>query len=155
MKCYSFERRDLERHFDRKSRRFYTINGVDDVNIKRNVLNFILEPLGDKTLQMMNIQRITLQRASLGEIYQHMLIALNKLCSQIKFLSKMGKVHNKLDDSCKRKDLQIKCSEKACDCSVKKRSHFKKYPLRKKYHFELKKYFFQEKKMEHKGVCLS
>ena len=77
MKCYSFERRDLERHFDRKSRRFYTINGVDDVNIKRNFLNFILEPLGDKTLQMMNIQRITLQRASLGEIYQHMLIALN------------------------------------------------------------------------------
>ena len=54
----------------------------------------------------------------------------------------MEKVHNKLDDSCKRKDLQIKCSEKACDCSVKKRSHFKKYPLRKKYHFELKKYFF-------------
>ena len=155
MKCYSFERRDLERHFDRKSRRFYTINGVDDVNIKRNFLNFILEPLGDKTLQMMNIRRITLQRPSLGEIYQHMLIALNKLCSQMKFLSEMEKVHNKLDDSCKRKDLQIKCSEKACDCSVKKRSHFKKYPLRKKYHFELKKYFFQEKKMEHNGVCLS
>ena len=34
MKCCSFERRDLERHFDQMSRRFYTINGMDDVNIK-------------------------------------------------------------------------------------------------------------------------
>lgn len=78
MKCCSFERRDLERHFDRMSRRFYAINGMDDVNIKRTFLNS-LPVLGDETLRMMNIQRITLNQASLGEIYQHMLIALEKL----------------------------------------------------------------------------
>jgi len=83
----------------------------------------------------MNIQRITLQQASLGEIYQHILIALEKLCNQIKFLSEMEKVHNKLKDNCKR-------------------SHFKKYPLRKKYHAELKKRFFRKRKWKHKGVCL-
>ena len=93
MKCYSFEMRDLERHFDRMSRRFYTIDGMDDVNIKRTFLNSLSEPLGDETLRMMNIQRITLNQASLGEIYQHMLIALEKLCNQRKFLSKMEKIH--------------------------------------------------------------
>ena len=39
MECCSFERRDLERHFDRMFRRFYTINGMNDVNIKRTFLN--------------------------------------------------------------------------------------------------------------------
>ena len=105
MKCCSFERRDLERHFDWMSRRFYTINGMDDVNIKWTFLNYLSKPLGDETLRMMNIQRITLNQASLGEIYQHMLIALEKLCNQRKFLLEMEKIHNKLKDSYKRKDL--------------------------------------------------
>ena len=69
MKCCSFERKDLEKHFDRMSRRFYTINGMDDVNIKWTFLNSLPKPLGDETLRMMNIQRITLNQASLGEIY--------------------------------------------------------------------------------------
>ena len=105
MKCCSFEMKDLERHFDRMSRRFYTINGMDDVNIKWTFLNSILEPSGDEILCMMNIQRITLNQASLGEIYQHMLIALEKLCNQRKFHSEMEKIHNKLKDNYKRKDL--------------------------------------------------
>ena len=78
MECCSFERRDLERHFDRMFRRFYTINGMNDVNIKRTFLNSLSEPLGDGTLRMMNIQIITLNQASLGETYQHMHIALEK-----------------------------------------------------------------------------
>ena len=105
MKCCSFERRDLKRHFDQMSRRFYTINGMDDANIKRTFLNSLPEPLGDETLRMMNIQRITLNQASWGEIYQHMLIAFEKLCNQRKFLSEMEKIHNKLKNNCKRKDL--------------------------------------------------
>ena len=94
---------------------------------------------------MMNIQRITLNQASLGEIYQHMLIALEKLCNQRKFLSEMEKIHNKLKNSYKRKDLQIKCHEKSCDCLIKKKSHFRKYSLKKRYHAEPKKKFFKKK----------
>ena len=68
-KCCSFERKDLEKHFDRMSRRYYSFNGTDDVNAKHTFLNSLLEPLGDETLRMMNLQKITLQQASLGEIY--------------------------------------------------------------------------------------
>ena len=76
---------------------------MDDVNVKHTFLNSLPEPLGDETLRMMNLQRITLQQASLGEIYQHVLIALEKLCNQIKFLSEIDKVHSKLKDNYKRK----------------------------------------------------
>ena len=78
---------------------------MDDVNAKHTFLNSLPEPLGDETLCMMNLQKITLQQASLGEIYQHVLIALEKLCNQRKFLSEIGKVHSKLKDNCRRKDL--------------------------------------------------
>ena len=81
MKCYSFERKDLEKHFDKMSRRFYIFNSMDDVNSKHTFLNSLPEPLGNETLRMMNLQKITLQQASLGEIYQHVLIALKKLCN--------------------------------------------------------------------------
>ena len=116
MKCCSFERKDLEKHLDKMSRRYYSFNGMDDVNAKHTFLNSLLELLGDETLRMMNLQRITLQQASLGEIYQHVLIALEKLCNQRKFLSEIDKVHSKLKDNCRRKDLQIKCYEKNCAC---------------------------------------
>ena len=69
IKCCLFERKDLEKHFDRMLKQFYSINGIDDVNIKRTFLNSLPDPLGDETLRMMNLQRITLQQAFLGEIY--------------------------------------------------------------------------------------
>ena len=126
MKCCSFERKYLEKHFDRMSRRYYSFNGMDDVNVKHTFLNSLPEPLGDETLRMMNLQRITLQQASLGEIYQHVLIALEKLCNQRKFLSEIDKVHSKLKDNYRRKDLQIKCYEKNCACPQKKKISFQK-----------------------------
>ena len=58
----------MEKHFDIMSRRYYSFNGMDDVNAKHTFLNSLPESLGAKTLRMMNLQKITLQQASLGEI---------------------------------------------------------------------------------------
>ena len=146
MKCCSFERKDLEKHFDRMSRRYYSFNGMDDVNSKHTFLNSLPQPLGDETLRMMNIQKITLQQASLGEIYQHVLIALERLCNQRKFLSEIDKVHSKLKDNCNRKDLQIKCYKKNCDCLTKRKDHFKKYSWKKRHGASHKKRSFRKKK---------
>jgi len=77
--------------------------------------------------------------ASLGEIYQHVLIALEKLCNQRKFLSKIDKIHSKLKDNCKRKDLQIKCYDKNCACPTKRRNHFNKYSWKKRHYAGHKK----------------
>ena len=76
-----------------------------------------------------------------------MLIALEKLCNHRKFFSEMEKVHSKLKDSYKRKDLQIKFYEKSYDClTQKKKSHSRTYPLKKRYHVESKKKIFRKKK---------
>ena len=153
-KCCSFERNDLENHFDRMSRRYYSFNGMDDVNTKRTFLNSLLELLGDETLRMMNLQKITLQQASLGEIYQHVLIALEKLCNQRKFLSEIDKVHSKLKDNCRRKDLQIKCYEKNCACPQKKKKKkkmkrsFQKIFWKEEILSKETEKIFQEEKME-------
>ena len=109
MKCCSFERKDLEKHFDRMSRRYYSFNGMDGANAKHTFLNSLPEPLGDETLRMMNLQKITLQQASRAHCF-------GKLCNQRKFLSEIDKAHSKLKDNCRRKDLQIKCYEKNCAC---------------------------------------
>ena len=119
---------------------------MDDVNSKHTFLKSLPKPLGDETFRIMNLQKITLQQASLGEIYQHVLIALEKLCNQRKFLSEIDKVHSRLKDSCKRKDLQIKCYEKNCDYPTKRRDHFKKYHLKKRHHAGPRKKFFRKKK---------
>ena len=119
---------------------------MDDVNSKHTFLKSLPKLLGDETFRIMNLQKITLQQASLGEIYQHVLIALEKLCNQRKFLSEIDKVHSRLKDSCKRKDLQIKCYEKNCDYPTKRRDHFKKYHLKKRHHAGPRKKFFRKKK---------
>ena len=145
MKCCSFERKDLEKHFDRMSRRYYSFNGIDDVNAKHTFLNSLPKPLGDETLRMINLQKIILQQASLGEIYQHVLIALEKLCNQRKFLLEIDKIHSKLKDNCKRKDLQIKCYDKNCACPTKRINHFKKYSWKKKHNAGYKKRSLKKK----------
>ncbi|GJY10637.1 hypothetical protein Tco_0378822 [Tanacetum coccineum] len=38
-KCCSFQKKDLEKHYNCKSQRFYYLNGVDDVNLKQVFLN--------------------------------------------------------------------------------------------------------------------
>ena len=138
----------MEKHFDRMSRRYYSFNGMDDVNAKHTFLNSLPEPLGDETLRMMNLQKITLQQASLGEIYQHVLIALEKLCNQRKFLSEIDKVHSKLKDNCRRKDLQIKCYEENCACPQKKKRSFQKIFWKEETLCRKKEKNFQEEKME-------
>ena len=95
---------------------------------------------------MMNLQKITLQQASLGEIYQHVLIALEKLCNQRKFLSEIDKVHSKLKDNCRRKDLQIKCYEKNCAYPQKKKNIISKNILERKDTMREKRNTFINKK---------
>ena len=118
---------------------------MDDVNAKYTFLISLPEPLGDETLCMINLQKITLQQASLGEIYQHVLIALEKLCNQRKFLLEINKIHSKLKDNCKRKNLHIKYYDKNCACPIERRNHFKKYSWKKRHYAGYKKRSLKKK----------
>lgn len=60
MKCCSFQKKDLEKHYDRMSQRYYCLNGVDDVNLKQVFLNFFPESLGNEAYRALETRNITI-----------------------------------------------------------------------------------------------
>jgi len=144
MKCYSFQKSDLERHYSNMSSRFYAINGLDDTNLKQAYLNFLPDPLGNETSKLLSTKNLTVTTASLGEIYQNALLALEKFCNTSKFLKQLDTLGKKLGSAC-TDHISIKCKdEKACDYRTTKKSHFKKSS--QKNSFSLLKWQFLKKK---------
>lgn len=50
------------------SERYYSINGMDDVNLKQAYLQSLPDPLGSEVLQGLNSKGATLQHTSLGRL---------------------------------------------------------------------------------------
>ncbi|ESQ44532.1 hypothetical protein EUTSA_v10003477mg, partial [Eutrema salsugineum] len=118
MRCCSFKRKDLEKHYERMSKRLYALNGIDDVNHKQAYLNQLPEPLGNETSRILSLKNMTLSQASLGEIYQISLAALEKLCNHQKFFKQLQEQGTLLGRACDRPELSIKCKKKRCGCST-------------------------------------
>ncbi|ESQ50196.1 hypothetical protein EUTSA_v10002230mg [Eutrema salsugineum] len=116
MRCCSFKKKDLEKHYERMSKRFYALNGIDNVNLKQAYLNSLPEPLGNKTSRILSLKNMTLNQASLGEIYQISLAALEKLCNHQKFFKQLQEQGKLLGRAYDRPDLSIKCKAKRCGC---------------------------------------
>nr|GEU83963.1 putative zinc finger, CCHC-type [Tanacetum cinerariifolium] len=70
MKCCSFQKKDLVKHYDRVSQRFYCINGVDDVNLKQVFLKSFPESLGNEEYWALEARNVTIAQTSLGESYK-------------------------------------------------------------------------------------
>nr|GEX17570.1 putative zinc finger, CCHC-type [Tanacetum cinerariifolium] len=129
MKCCSFQKKDLEKHYDRMSWRFYFINGVDDVNLKQVFLNSFPESLGNEAYRALEAKNVTIAQTTLGELYKLILNALAKLCNQKKFLAEFKRTGKRLRTAYDDKYLQIKCKDKSsCDCThTKKKFHSKRF----------------------------
>ncbi|KAL9224860.1 hypothetical protein vseg_000855 [Gypsophila vaccaria] len=69
--------------------RFYALGGIDDVNLKQAYLNSLPEPLGKETAWQFSLKNIPLSAATLGELYQTSLEALEKLCNHQKFVKQL------------------------------------------------------------------
>nr|GEU83962.1 putative zinc finger, CCHC-type [Tanacetum cinerariifolium] len=68
MKCCSYRKKDLEKHYDRVSQRLYCLNGVDDVNLKQVFLNSFPESLGNEAYRALEARNVTIAQTSLGEL---------------------------------------------------------------------------------------
>ncbi|KAH9697791.1 hypothetical protein KPL71_023757 [Citrus sinensis] len=65
---------------------------------------------------------------SLGKIFQLAKTCLDKLCEQKQFFKELLKDKEPFRSACKKPYLQIKCHKKKdCDCSSKKKRHFRKF----------------------------
>ena len=49
MKCYSMQRKDLEKHFQHMTNRFYLVRGVNDPNLKQAFISST-RPIGQRNL---------------------------------------------------------------------------------------------------------
>ncbi|KAM6599780.1 hypothetical protein CsatA_019389 [Cannabis sativa] len=103
MKCCSMKKEDLELHFQRMTKRFYLIGGVDDPNLKQAFLASIPEPLGEETFRLLSANNRTMQNTTFGELFQMVMRALDKMCSQNKFLQEYMKQTKQLDRACNQK----------------------------------------------------
>lgn len=142
MKCCSFHPKELEKHYEAMSARFYAINGIDDTNLKQAYLNSMPEPLGNETAKMLSTKNLTVSSATFGELYQNSLLALEKFCNTSKYLRQVDVLSKKLGTAC-ASPFPVKCTDsKNCDCPPKKKHHFKRMiykPASPKWRFLRKK----------------
>ncbi|KAF5797001.1 putative transcription factor interactor and regulator CCHC(Zn) family [Helianthus annuus] len=118
MKCCSFRPKDLEKHYNKMSERFYCLHGIDDVNLKQVFLNSFPESLSNEAYRALETKNMTVAQASLGGLYQLVMKALTKLCNQKWFLVEFEKTGSRLGSACNDKHLKIKCKDDSlCSCS--------------------------------------
>jgi len=126
MKCCSVKIDDLEKHYQRMSKRFYLLNGLNDPSLK----NTYVASLPVEIQPELNRMAIAIQKdftsLTLGQIHQMTLEAVDKLCRQHKFFADIMNQKSKFDKACKKSYLEIKC-KKSCsgncsrNCSKKKK----------------------------------
>ncbi|KAK9705313.1 hypothetical protein RND81_07G047500 [Saponaria officinalis] len=151
MKCCSFMRKDLERHYERMSKRFDALGGMDDVNLKQTYLNSLPEPLGNETAGQFSLKSIPLGTATFGQLYQTSLEALEKLRNHQKFFKQLQEQGKLLGRACDHPELSIRCRPEKYGCTSSDGRKNKFYKKRWKRRFprlsESKKWkFFRRKK---------
>ncbi|KAH9697760.1 hypothetical protein KPL71_023744 [Citrus sinensis] len=150
MKCCSLNAKDLDFHYKRMSLLFYKLNGFNEPTLKHVFLASLPDELQPDIQRQLTASNLSLDNISLGKIFQLAKTCLNKLCEQKQFFKELLKDKEPFRSACKKPYLQIKCHKKKdCDCSSKKKRHFRKFKTPKfssKPHRSRKPYRFFRKK---------
>ena len=142
-------KKDLEVHLQKMSKRFYLIGRLDDPNVKQALLSSIPEALGEETFRILSAANKKIADTTFGELSQFIFKAIDKMCSQNKFLQEYMKQTKKLDKLGINKELYTKCPKDptpGCSCSScfsKPLSRTRKF--RKKKGFRRNKFFSKKK----------
>ncbi|KAH9658018.1 hypothetical protein KPL70_023324 [Citrus sinensis] len=128
MKCCSLNAKDLDFHYKRMSLLFYKLNGFNEPTLKHVFLASFPDELQLDIQRQLTVSNLSLDNISLGKIFQLAKTCLDKLCEQKQFFKELLKDKEPFRSACKKPYLQIKCKKKKdCDCSPKKKRHFKKF----------------------------
>ncbi|KAH9680035.1 hypothetical protein KPL71_026387 [Citrus sinensis] len=128
MKCCSLNAKDLDFHYKRMSLLFYKLNGFNEPTLKHVFLASLPEELQPNIQRQLTASNLSLDNISLGKIFQLAKTCLDKLCEQKQFFKELLKDKEPFRSACKKPYLQIKCHKKKdCDCSSKKKWHFRKF----------------------------
>ncbi|KAM7510453.1 hypothetical protein LguiB_009328 [Lonicera macranthoides] len=161
MKCCSLKDKDLERHYDRMSKRFYLIGGIDDANLKQVFFQSFPDALVTEATKSLKLQKLEVKNLSLGRIYEHLIDSIERICNHKKLVEDMEKTQKMLKSACNKDHWKIKCKNKeGCDCSQHKKAYKKKKkykstsrkqdsfvkPYKKQKKFKKKKFKFVQKR---------
>ncbi|KAH9685483.1 hypothetical protein KPL70_013980 [Citrus sinensis] len=128
MKCCSLNAKDLDFHYKRMSLLFYKLNGFNEPTLKHVFLASLPEELQPDIQRQLTASNLSIDNISLGKIFQLAKTCLAKLCEQKQFFKELLKDKEPFRSACKKPYLQIKCHKKKdCDCSSKKKRHFRKF----------------------------
>ncbi|KAH9724577.1 hypothetical protein KPL70_007535 [Citrus sinensis] len=121
-------RRYLDFHYKRMSLLFYKLNGFNEPTLKHVFLASLPDELQLDIQQQLTASNLSLDNISLGKIFQLAKTCLDKLCEQKQFFKELLKDKKPFRSACKKPYLHIKCQKKKdCDCSSKKKRHFRKF----------------------------
>jgi len=98
------------------NQRFYLLNGLNDPSMKNTYMASLPE-----LNKMVTASQMDFSTMSMGQIHQFTLEVVDKLCRQYQYFSDIMNRKIKYSKACKNPFLEIKCKEKACHYSPKKK----------------------------------
>ena len=125
---------DLDRHFQRMNLRFYLLDGLNDPSLKNTYVASLLEEIQPELNKMVAAAQMDFSTMSMGQIHQFTLEVVDKLCRQHQYFSDIMNRKAKYTRACRKPYLEIKCREKTCHCSPKKKKSYKLTPRGKEGH---------------------
>ncbi|ESQ37601.1 hypothetical protein EUTSA_v100029341mg, partial [Eutrema salsugineum] len=139
---------DLAKHFERQTRRYYALNGLNNPSLKQVHLSSIDDYLCQQTKLYIRDQGQTVEDISIGQIQQYVFRTLDKLCKQKEFWMEFMDKSKQLSRICARPDLSIKCSKskKTCSCEDRSKSRRFKKTSHKRFNKFRRKQFFRKKR---------
>ncbi|KAH9671289.1 hypothetical protein KPL70_017313 [Citrus sinensis] len=119
---------DLDFPYKRMSLLFYKLDGFNEPTLKHVFLASLPDELQPHIQRHLTASNLVLDNISLGKIFQLAKTCLDKLCEQKQFFKELLKDKEPFWSACKKPYLQIKRKQKKdCDCSSRKKRHFRKF----------------------------
>ncbi|KAG8483875.1 hypothetical protein CXB51_022610 [Gossypium anomalum] len=126
-KCCCYKKKDLTKHFKKMFQLFCTL-GLHH-NLKPVILSSLPAPIQVAVNQTLQRQNKDIIQLTIGEIQQEVFIALEDICNRRKIFKDYLHGDRRLDQAYDESHLKFKClKEKHCDCRIKKKKHYKRFP---------------------------
>nr|QJS95220.1 polyprotein [Petunia vein clearing virus] len=128
MKCLSYDRKKIDRHFQRMIKLFYHIGG--DISLKQAFISSLPPILSERISALIKERGTSVTQMHVGDIRQTAFYVLDDLCSKRKFFNQMKKMSRDLEKACTKSDLIIK-GDKGCSgyCNPSRRRKYKRFKL--------------------------
>ncbi|KAK8322521.1 hypothetical protein V6Z12_A12G172100 [Gossypium hirsutum] len=124
-KCYSYVKRDLEKHFKIMTKLYYAL-GLNP-NLKPVILSSLPNPIQVAVNQALQTQNKDILQITVGELQQEVFVALEDICTRRMIFKDYLHGDKRIDRACDDSHLKYKCpKDHLCDCRTKKKKHFKK-----------------------------